>query len=684
MNMIDEKDPRQESVKVDSSEDEVIIDLTDEVNDKTDIDNDSLKLSNDMVDEAPLADEDGKVSEEEEILALDGSDNLESQGDEAAIDLYDQAAEDQAVFGEDQLIASAMKNVMRAEKDETEELTEQIDLNSFKNVLRAEEDETEEVTEQLDLNSFKNVIRADKDETEEVTEQFDLNSFDNVRRADKDETEEMTEQFDLNSFDEEDVIIIDNSRDEADENNSAMAGGDTADAQRDEDVFDLEEQIDLDYELDDDEEELIEIGDERIENNQDFVDLMLGVSKESDQGEDAHEPAEYFEFKTEEPDVVVLDTDRDRDTDTIAPAGDKDPEFIANDDLPDIEAVSDLDFEDEEDGLAIDEHKADSGDDIIARTVEQSLRSDDDREYIDPADDAEFRLEEDEATLGSGGSQGDDEQILAPAEDAPFKFGNDDDLLDLEKGADLEDYTEIIPRDEFNGLKAEDEEDIIEITEFDQHYPADDEALLKQSAILDASGADEDGFLELIDSEEDQPESILNDGLEDMPQVNELTGSIFDDSAQMKSGLDNEVPGAAEEAAEESPGSTTDAQPPNSTDETFDFNFDSNSISQQVDRLDTFLSEDGADKPELASLPVDRVAEEETGLEESKIIQGMDELPAVPTGQIDAAIERIIREKFSDKIENIIYEVIEKAVAKEIDRIKVALTGRNTIGDYED
>ncbi len=47
----------------------------------------------------------------------------------------------------------------------------------------------------------------------------------------------------------------------------------------------------------------------------------------------------------------------------------------------------------------------------------------------------------------------------------------------------------------------------------------------------------------------------------------------------------------------------------------------------------------------------------------------------LPAGHIDAAIERIINEKFSGKIEDIIYEVIEKAVAKEIDRLKGALTG---------
>ena len=118
INMLDEKGPRQESVKVDSSENEAIIDLTNEVIAKTEIDNDMLELSDAMVDEAPQADEDDKASEDEEaekILALDESDNLESQAEESVIDLNDQAAEDQVQFGDDQLIASAMENTLRAD-----------------------------------------------------------------------------------------------------------------------------------------------------------------------------------------------------------------------------------------------------------------------------------------------------------------------------------------------------------------------------------------------------------------------------------------------------------------------------------------------------------------------------------------------------------------------------------------
>jgi hypothetical protein len=134
MNMFDEKDPRQKSIKADASEDEVIIDLTDEVSDKAENGNGILESSNDMADIPPQANEDDEVSEEEEILALDEPDILESQEENTTfIDLNNQ--------GEDQLIASAIKNVIQADKDDTDEKTEQFDLNSFDSVKLADKDE---------------------------------------------------------------------------------------------------------------------------------------------------------------------------------------------------------------------------------------------------------------------------------------------------------------------------------------------------------------------------------------------------------------------------------------------------------------------------------------------------------------------------------------------------------------
>ena len=385
---------------------------------------------------------------------------------------------------------------------------------------------------------------------------------------------------------------------------------------------------------------------------------MLGVSDESDQSDDNEEPTEFLEFETEEKDdVIVLGADRDQDTEVLALAEEETPEFVNSDDLPDIESITELDLEDEEDDLAVAE---------------------------------------------------------------PLGFEDDEDLLDLNGRADLETDDEVIPLGGFNGLDAEDREEIIEITEFDQHFPADGEALLKQSGILDKSGADEEDFLELIDIEEDRlsddeaiaefrnspeaavddkinqffnneleedqpasltPESIFSDELE-----NQVTEPILDDSPKMKSGLDDEVLAVAEDASDVNSEPAAEADIPNLDDEKFDFDFDHRSIAQQVDHLDSFLSESAADEPQVAPLPVDQAAEEEIGLDNPQIMKGLDGLQSMPAEKIEAAIERIINEKFSDKIEGIIYEVIEKAVSKEIDRLKGALTGSssNTIDDNED
>ena len=46
-------------------------------------------------------------------------------------------------------------------------------------------------------------------------------------------------------------------------------------------------------------------------------------------------------------------------------------------------------------------------------------------------------------------------------------------------------------------------------------------------------------------------------------------------------------------------------------------------------------------------------------------------------------LERVIKDKFGGNIENIIYKVIEKAVSKEIDRLKGALLGSSDPGSDE-
>lgn len=639
INMIDEKDPHPDSVKADSSDDEVIIDLTEEVIIKTENDNAILELTDDLLAEAPKTvekDKTSEIAEDDGIIASNETEISESRGDGTNIDRTDQIVKNRDDEEEDQLIASA-------------------------------------IAESLG--------------------------------ADQDEDREVTEEFNLNASDEDDTLIIEDDRNVADENLSAMAGDQTDEANADEDLFDLEEEIELEYELDDDEDELIDLDEERDAESQEFIDLLSDESMVSDPLDGDEEPMEFIDLESvAQDDLIDLDADRDEDAQIVALAEDEAPEFSDSDDLPDLEAASELDFEgleDEEGSPAVDEFGADSSDDIIARAVEQSLGSDDDPDRVDLTRKSEFEMEDEHDLLDLDHSQEDDEEILALAEEEPLEFERDDDLLDLDEGEDLEADDEVIPLDGLVDRESENDDDIIEITEFDQHFPTDGEALLKQSGILDTSGADEDDFLELIDIEQDhlsEDEEIdefsdpslkiaddrLNQFFSDDQDPDESKTSapktVFSDDLDDK-WLEDEAMETAKEAADVNAESKSETEALFREDENFEFNFDPNSIAQQVDRLDSLLSDDSADEPEVASLPVDQDEEDETEPADSQADPNQDELLHVPPGQIDAAIERVINEKFSGKIEDIIYEVIEKAVAKEIDRLKGVLTGNNQIDD---
>ena len=63
---------------------------------------------------------------------------------------------------------------------------------------------------------------------------------------------------------------------------------------------------------------------------------------------------------------------------------------------------------------------------------------------------------------------------------------------------------------------------------------------------------------------------------------------------------------------------------------------------------------------------------EETEPEPADIlpVEGID----IPSGQLDAALERVIKNMFYDRIDSLLVEAIEKIVSKEIGRLKKILT----------
>lgn len=62
--------------------------------------------------------------------------------------------------------------------------------------------------------------------------------------------------------------------------------------------------------------------------------------------------------------------------------------------------------------------------------------------------------------------------------------------------------------------------------------------------------------------------------------------------------------------------------------------------------------------------------EAEETADTSPLAEGID----ISSEQLDAALERVIKNMFYDKIDNLLVEVIEKTVSKEIERLKKILT----------
>jgi hypothetical protein len=275
-----------------------------------------------------------------------------------------------------------------------------------------------------------------------------------------------------------------------------------------------------------------------------------------------------------------------------------------------------------------------------------------------------------------------------------------------------EDEIDILPIEKEPVLKADDHDDVVEITEFDDILTEDTSKMVTLEEIsetLDVDEDDDDEFLELIDVEEDQ-EAELEEMEEDVIQFGESGSDIEDvelkdfinDSLEEEIKIDEDfeedLAGALDVDAEEE----LDMEEPASMEEEFDFSMDSSEISKKIDQLDTIFFDDTEAEDDLDE---DAVIDEETAeandeavplpetvfediedeIETEDIGVSGNESVDVPLavggiaamdasqGHLEEILEQIIERKFSDKIETLITQIIEKAVSKEIQRLKKIL-----------
>ena len=483
----------------------------------------------------------------------------------------------------------------------------------------------------------------------------------------------LIEEADTKSEEDDDTIILNKDDDDP----AALSDHAAHAAEQDEQVFDTEEEIELEYEGDEDEYDFFALDDKGT------LEELETITMDDDPQED--------------PDLMALD-----DKETL--------EFGGGGDLPDLTDELEFEFDDEdgEDGFAAaDNQVAEDSDDIIAKSVEKALASDEESAPIDLAMEPGFEFTEDSDIMAEDDEQAAEadriattmEEIRELAEadgladiddDMDLKFEDEAGDSDIDDTGDLESEDEILPIENFDEHAAEEEDGIIEITEFDEHFPEEDEKKLERAGILDAFDSDEDDFLELIEVEEDAlagDEEVLEFNQTEEQIDEDEIDSFFSESLEDEPVFENE----GIEPVEEKPALSTDmamataspADEDEDGDEEFDFSLDSSEVSMHVDRLDTFLSDDLAAEPEVASLPEEPLFEEETVDEDQPAVEDKAvPLPVTPD-QIESIIEDAIKNKFGGKIENIICEVIEKTVSKEIDRLKTALLDSTGPGDKE-
>jgi len=287
--------------------------------------------------------------------------------------------------------------------------------------------------------------------------------------------------------------------------------------------------------------------------------------------------------------------------------------------------------------------------------IRNSFGEENELEFESEGDEIDFFAEDDELA--------DDDEIIAMPSDLSPTFAEDDGDIDMLSDLEFEqeENEDNIPTAELDNHEIETDDEIIEIVEFDRHYQDEDE-IIAQAGLLDRSALEDENFLEHFNADEkDPPED---------EEIRELSES--EDKA-----VEDEMRRFFDDAFEDSPEIEDNAARPvqkfSERDTNLDLTMSAAALSSGVgkfDRPDLPLPQDPA---KYGAFPPKDQTETDEHLGTYSPPSNSGDATVVSPGNIDRAIERIINEKFAGRIEHIIYEIIEKAVKREIDRLKKSL-----------
>ena len=635
VSMSEKKDPHQKIRPVDFDEDDDIIDLTDEISTKSHSDEDIIDLQGSGTvpprkpAEVPPRSEKNELEsyDEDDIIYLDGSPETASQVPGDIIDLDEEIGDDEGTVGEDDMIASA-------------------------------------IVESLD------------------TDDDDLQDNRIWRTDDSDTTSEQ----------DEDIIILN----EEDEDPGAVSNHAGPGAETDEAFFDSEEEIKLEYGSEEDEYDLF-----ALNGMEDMEELETIAMADQDPDEITEEDIRFDSVDSlglssdEDNEILTMDDDSQNESEPIASEDIENLELEENGDLTDFpdELSLELDGVDEEDDLfAADDPIDGANDDMINGASEKSQTPGEVSAQTDGVTVPEYEFTEDSGVMADDEEQAAADDLAAETLEEIRGLAEKDDLPDIDDDMDLdfeddegkshiddvndfEHEDETIPFETLEASAVEEEDDIIEITEFDEHFAEVDEKLFENTGVLNTFDPEDDDFLELIEVEEENP--VDDKAVGEFSNSDELIAedeidNFFSEALEDQPVFENEEIEPTEQTESLSTDLTAAATATDENEE-FDFRFGSSEISDRVDRLNSVSSDDSTPAPDIAPQKEALPAEEETGEDLRSAVEDIPASSPMTADQIESILERVIQEKFGGKIENIIYEVIEKVVSREIDRLKGAL-----------
>ena len=380
---------------------------------------------------------------------------------------------------------------------------------------------------------------------------------------------ELTNEIETKSEDDKDAILLDNL--------DANLTSDDIDTKMNEAVFDLGEEMGFKQSNDEDKYDFFDIDDDEVDDEKDRVSLLENLD---------------LEFG-EEDDIISLDAELEEKSGSPTLDDEETPENNQTGDLPDLLAELEFEFEEDEEGIiALDEQPEEASNNLITRAVEQSAASDEAADRIAFAEKGEESEDDNEAPI-LGDPRFDDDDLLLPDQTEIGNLELEEDLLKFDDDFILKPEDDILPADDSDSVTAPKTDDIIEITEFDQHFPEEDEKILERAGVLDAADEKDDEFLELIEIEEDDSleddagmalnESDMNDA---DAQISNFLSNTFEEDDE----FDDAMVEIAEEPSTLSSEMTMEDEAVSSEDEEFDLNLDTQEISQHIDGLDVFLS----------------------------------------------------------------------------------------------